>query len=85
MAEKLIEVRRSFEEILREGSGEIFMIAPMAVLAAVFDLTPSVAEDLTLQLEESKPDKWYIRLKISDLTRFPGYYEIRYANERRTQ
>ncbi len=80
MTEKLIEVRRSSREILREGSGEIFMIAPMMVLAAVFDLSPSVAEDFTLQLEESEPDE-YIRFKISELNRFPGYYEIRYAKE----
>jgi hypothetical protein len=78
--EKLIEVRRSSREILRKGSGEIFMIAPIAVLAAVFDLTQSVAEDLTLQLEESEPDQ-YIRFGVSDLNPFPGYYETRYAKE----
>lgn len=65
---------------MREGSGEIFMIAPMTVLAAVFDLTPPVAEDLTRQLEESEPDE-YIRFGISDLNPFHGYYEIRYAKE----
>ena len=80
MTEKLIEVRRSSEEIVREGSGEIFMIVPMTVLAAVFDIAPSDAEDLTLQLEESEPDE-YIRFGISDHNAFPGYYEIRYAKD----
>jgi len=56
------------------------MIVPMKVLAVVFNLSTRVIDDFTDQLEDCEPDE-YIRFGISDLKRFPGYYEMRYADE----
>lgn len=80
MNDRLVEVRRSSYEIVTQGAGEIFMIVPMKVLAFVFNLSPRVIDDFTDQLDDCEPDE-YIRFGISDVTPFPGYYEIRYADE----